>query len=140
MTAVILFFFLPLSRPLRRRQRIALPRAITSVFVTHPPFARAIPSFHLTLGRSGSHSDPRCPLRTVWPCLQPTRSAGDERSLPTPAASVWAAIPRTHPKNHLLPFISYKSDEYVDLPCPLPSSFPGPFDSIAGGSARKPAK
>ncbi|KAK7045257.1 hypothetical protein R3P38DRAFT_3177477 [Favolaschia claudopus] len=35
-------FFLPLSRPLRRRQRIVLPRAITGVFVTHPPFAQAL--------------------------------------------------------------------------------------------------
>ncbi|KAK7030050.1 hypothetical protein R3P38DRAFT_3266869 [Favolaschia claudopus] len=111
-------FLLPLSRPLRRRQHIVLPRAITGVFVTHPPFAQALSLIFLlrwvalglipTLGvlcvRFGRACSPR-------------GAPGDETSLPAPAALVRAAIPRTHPKNHLLLIISYKSDEYVDLPC-----------------------
>ncbi|KAK7027794.1 hypothetical protein R3P38DRAFT_2940069, partial [Favolaschia claudopus] len=53
----------------------------------HPPTLRSgsFPRLILTLGRSGSHSDPRCPLRTVWPCLLPTRSAWRRNIAPGPS-------------------------------------------------------
>ncbi|KAK6969618.1 hypothetical protein R3P38DRAFT_3242860 [Favolaschia claudopus] len=51
----------------------------------------------------------------VWPFLQPTRSAGDDNSLPPPPASVGRPFPAHTPKTDLLLLISYKSDEYVDL-------------------------
>ncbi|KAK6984138.1 hypothetical protein R3P38DRAFT_3232401 [Favolaschia claudopus] len=119
MTAVILILFsLPLSHPLRRRQRTVLARAITGVFVTHPPFAHAlflilslrwvalglIPTLGVLCVRFGRSCSPRGAPETM------------NRSRPQPRRS-GRPFPAHTPKTHLLLLISYKSDEYVDLPC-----------------------